>query len=164
MVGCTGFNTVHRYAWKNFDTGKKYICNVGDPIVTVENGWEVSGITLTNFYPEYKKELLYSGIADGNMQALHREYSGVLSVEGHYFSIKDGYTHPLQYDLKIEKHITFRDMEIEVVEATPGKLIYKVVKWGGEKDFNKINEEANDPKSNKDRKRRSRRGRRGKWK
>lgn len=69
---------------------------------------------------ELRQELVYSGKSGSTIKVSYREFSGDMA--------RPAFTQDLTYDLAESKEIAFRSIVIKVVEATGGKIKYKVVK------------------------------------
>ncbi|CAN0578165.1 unnamed protein product, partial [Laminaria digitata] len=69
--------------------------------------------------PDFVQELIYSGRVGDTIKFLYREFGS-----GY---IRAAYSQEAQYDLSISNIIKFKDAEIEVIEATNSKLVYRVI-------------------------------------
>jgi len=68
---------------------------------------------------ELKQELVYNGKAGNTIKVSYREFSGNMA--------RAAFTQDLVYDLSESKEISFRNIKIEVAEATNSYIRYKVV-------------------------------------
>jgi len=67
--------------------------------------------------------LVYGGIANNIVRISYKEYQ--VNREGAF--IRDAFNQNVQYDISKERNITFRNMEIEIIDASSNKITYRVI-------------------------------------
>jgi len=67
----------------------------------------------------FSQELIYNGRVDRNLRFIYREYTKGLA--------REPFTQEAQYDLATSNIIGFKDVTIEVIEATNSSITYKVL-------------------------------------
>jgi len=68
--------------------------------------------------PEFVQELIYSGRIGDNIKLLYREYGGNV--------LRQAFTQELQYDISLSNILRFREVELEVIEATNQELVFRL--------------------------------------
>ena len=69
--------------------------------------------------PNFKQELLYNGRSGSTIRFMYREFSGDL--------IRADFSQDLMYDIAEDNKVGFRDVVIEVIEATNTSITYRVL-------------------------------------
>ena len=120
-MGClSGCMSTIPYSYRNYDIGKIDSCNVGNPIISIQEG--VRDKLLNNFYGN-ERELIYTGISNNTISLMYREYYS--NPNGTF--IRPAFSMPLQYDLNSSTDITFKEFSIEVVDASTKQIIYRIL-------------------------------------
>jgi hypothetical protein len=99
---------------------------VGSAIVQWVYGHEMAGLAVD----EQKKGLFYSGVDHDVVLVSYRQIQSATSPNGIAWGLQPVSTsdQELHYDVSKNREITFQDMTIEVMSATPSNLTYKIVK------------------------------------
>lgn len=120
IIGCGLANS--KYVTKNFYFNTEKSVTVGSSMIILEAGVKndvynkvLSGIT---------QELIYGGIDGNTIQVDYREYS--TTQQGSM--ARPAFSQSVKYDISKSKIITFRSIEIEVIEANSREIIFKVLK------------------------------------
>lgn len=125
------------YSTKNFELNEIIKANVGNSMIDISNYKsaepEDSTKQLTAIQNSFRvhqkegfsQELTYSGIANNIINLTYREYE----IKGQSKIIRDSFTEKLQYDLSLDKKITFRSLYIEVINANSNFIEFKVTEW-----------------------------------
>jgi hypothetical protein len=69
--------------------------------------------------------LVYSGITGSTMRVSYREFGGYLA-EGPSYA-RPAFGQDLTYDLGTSRRISFRDVLIDIEEATPSQVSYRII-------------------------------------
>ena len=70
--------------------------------------------------------LVYSGITGSTMRVSYREFGGYL-IEGPNYA-RPAFSQDLTYDLSTSRRISFRDILIDIEEATPSQVSYRIIR------------------------------------
>lgn len=132
LLGLVACSPIEYFIQPNFVIGETYTATVGSQMISVENG-SSGGFGKSGF----QQELIYSGLANNVLQIAYREYN--LSQNSSY--IKGDFSQNLQYDISLSKVISFRDMQIEILEANSNTIKFKVLSWTGDKKYKEWIEE-----------------------
>lgn len=95
-------------------------CHVGAPLILTREGRKNPASQI--FYG-LERELIYCGISGNTMTLLHREYQG--DEKG--VLIRPGFSFSVQYDLGISKTVTFEDYLVEIIDANPSRVAFRVI-------------------------------------
>jgi hypothetical protein len=120
LLTLSGCISVAPYSFRNYTIGRIDSCNVGDPIISIQDGVRDK---LQNSFFGYERELIYTGISNNTISLMYREYYS--SPNGTY--IRPAFSMPLQYDLNVSSAITFKEFSIEIANATTKQIKYSVV-------------------------------------
>jgi len=69
--------------------------------------------------PSFKQEFIYNGRYENNLKFVYREFSGDLA--------RAAFTQEVQYDISKESIVGFKNLLIEVIEASNTKIEYRVI-------------------------------------
>ena len=139
LSGC-GTGPGKPYFVRNYELNTPKEATVGSVMAAWETGTESSRVgpfSIAKVIPSdteahgIRKEILYSGMAQGILHLTYRE----LNVENK----KVNYAHPafyqdLQYDLSGSDRITFQDLKIQIQHADSEKITYSVLQGPREID------------------------------
>lgn len=116
VIGCNFFVP---FSFRNYEINRIDSCHVGAPMILTQIGEK--GLTGKMFYG-FESELVYCGVSTSTITLLHREYNSNPDVT----LIRPAFSFPVQYDLAISHTITFRDFIIDILEATPSQIKFRV--------------------------------------
>ena len=122
-IGCI---VLSPYQYRNYQINRIDSCVVGNPLILIQNGLishDRTNLDTLRYFFGYESELLYTGISGNTIYLTHREYQ--TNASGVF--IKPAFSLQVQYDLAISKLITFQHYSIEIFEATPYMLKYRVI-------------------------------------
>ena len=114
-------HTVHEYEYReyqdeNFSRSKK---NLGTYTIPLSSPYE-----LTTQPKEsgtgFKQEFIYNGRVNNSLKFIYREFNGDLA--------RPSFTQEVQYDLNQSNIIGFKDLSIEILDATNQEIKYTVIK------------------------------------
>jgi hypothetical protein len=69
---------------------------------------------------DFEQQLIYNGRVNNSLRFVYREFNNDMA--------RSAFTQEVQYDLKESKIIGFKNVRIEVIEATNSSITYKVLK------------------------------------
>ena len=100
---------------------QRLTASVGSPIAS----WRW---TVYRAYPARSMAgtLLYSGTTGSVLRVSYREFAGPLAGGPSY--ARPAFTQDLTYDLTASREISFRDILIEIEEATPSQVKYRILR------------------------------------
>ncbi len=83
----------------------------------------------SGLYPQAARTLTYTGKNESTIKIAYREFSGVNNLE----NARPAYSLDLEYDLLPAGNtpITYRDIQIEVIDATSSQIEFKVINDNG---------------------------------
>ena len=123
LVGCVAAP----YFTREYELGRPKEVTVGSAMITWEQGVKDEFMTDAT-----RMELLYSGIAQDILYLNYREFAvkkgGNWASGGAY--ARQPFYQELKYDISKSKQITFKDVEIQVLDANQQKIRFVVVKDG----------------------------------
>jgi len=73
-----------------------------------------------NYLKDFEQQLIYNGRVNNSLRFVYREFNNDMA--------RSAFTQEVQYDLKESKIIGFKNVRIEVIEATNSSITYKVLK------------------------------------
>lgn len=119
LEGCGLLNS--RFLTREFEVGQVMEASVGSTMIAAESGFRNDidkGVVVGQRF-----ELVYGGLARDVVRITYREFD----FENGKALRTPAYFQNLQYDLKASKVIAFRKTMIEVIEAGPQTIVFKVL-------------------------------------
>lgn len=122
----------------NYEIGQPLVANVGDVMIVIRASSKRSfGDQLAQGMANqpvirsesFTRTLTYTGKNESTIKIAYREFSGVNNLE----NARPAYSLDLEYDLLPAGNtpITYRDIQIEVIDATSSQIEFKVINDNG---------------------------------
>lgn len=112
-----------QYFIKNFELDQEMKTNVGSIMISIESG-EKNDVYNT-VREGLVQELMYGGIDGNTIQIDYREYS-----KSDYGTIaRPAFSQSVKYDLSKSKIISYRNLEMEIINADGKEIVFLVKKF-----------------------------------